>query len=59
VAYLIRYGAACQTPRCARAAEVELYGRHNESFGKFCSPCGKRRLKELITAEGKEIRAGL
>lgn len=43
---------------CGRVASVELIGMlHNESYGKFCDGCGKRRLRDLQANEATQRAA--
>lgn len=39
------------------AATVELLGRQNESYGKFCKRCGEKRLKEQLDYEQPVVAA--
>jgi hypothetical protein len=39
---------------CGKPATVELRDSHNESYGKYCDVCGKRRLRELAEREARD-----
>ena len=47
-------GAVGRMTDCNKAASVELLDRRNESYGKYCRPCGERALKRLERQEREE-----
>jgi uncharacterized Zn finger protein len=37
-----------------KPATVELLGKRNDSYGKFCKSCGSKRLKQQLKFEAEE-----
>ncbi len=53
MAYLIELVTRCR--RCLSIAAVELFGNLNDSYGKYCYPCGALLVLELNEEEGPQI----
>lgn len=49
----------CQQFGCSRMAKVEVLSPQNHSFGYFCRPCGRGKLKQLNDYEEKEAERRL
>lgn len=55
MAWLRNFDYLCR--KChKKPAVVELMGRGNESFGKFCQKCGDERLKKQLEYEKQELQ---
>lgn len=46
MAYLIEIQTQCDSTGCCGRAAVELRDWNNESRGRFCRKCGRRKLAE-------------
>jgi hypothetical protein len=44
---------------CGKPATAELRDSRNNSYGKFCDSCGKRRLREIAEREAKDETNGV
>ena len=52
MAHLRPIDLPCQL--CTKLARVRLLNRFNNEIGRYCAPCGKRKLKEQQANEDKE-----
>ena len=52
MAYLVSITPSCV--RCGKKATVELRGRFNEVFGRYCATCGKAALVQQQQREDEK-----
>lgn len=51
MAYLRPLPNQCDQDRCEKPATLELRGRNNVGYGKFCAVHGRQRLRQLEQRE--------